>query len=111
MSTSAIPSISILSFFFTVENVIGARTELVNAEDEDGLVDLKAEDLGLDERERLAVDLDQTFTSLFEKHQYRCFVGSIMRRELRVWYVPCSARRLYGAVSLSISKHGFFKSG
>ena len=41
-----------------------AHTELVNAEDQDWLVDLEAEDLWLDERERLAVDLDESFTGL-----------------------------------------------
>ena len=40
------------------------RTELVEAEDEQRLVDLEAEDLGLDEREGLAVDLDEAFAGL-----------------------------------------------
>lgn len=40
------------------------RTELVEAEDQDGLVDLEAEDLGLDEGKRLSVDLDESLTSL-----------------------------------------------
>ena len=40
------------------------RTEFVKSEHEDGLVDLEAQDLGLDERERLAVDLDESFTGL-----------------------------------------------
>jgi hypothetical protein len=40
------------------------RTEFVNAEDQDGLVDLEAQDLGLDEGEWLSVDLDETFTGL-----------------------------------------------
>ena len=43
---------------------IGLRTELVEAEDQDGLVNLEAEDLGLDEGKRLSVDLDETLTSL-----------------------------------------------
>lgn len=38
--------------------------ELVNTEDEDRLVDLEPQDFGLDEGERLSVDLDQTFTGL-----------------------------------------------
>ena len=41
-----------------------SRTELVEAEDEDGLVDLEAQDLRLNERKRLAVDLDQTLALL-----------------------------------------------
>lgn len=40
------------------------HTELVNAEDQNGLVDLEAEDLWLDERERLAVDLDESLSGL-----------------------------------------------
>jgi hypothetical protein len=44
----------------------GLRTELVEAEDQDGLVDLEAEDLGLDEGKRLSVDLDETLTGLRE---------------------------------------------
>jgi hypothetical protein len=40
------------------------RTELVNTEDEDGLVDLKSQDLGLDKGKRLSVDLDETLSGL-----------------------------------------------
>jgi hypothetical protein len=40
------------------------RTELVNAEDQDGLVDLESQDLGLDKGKRLSVDLDETLTGL-----------------------------------------------
>lgn len=40
------------------------RTEFVNTEDQDGLVDLEAQDLGLDEGKRLSVDLDETLTGL-----------------------------------------------
>jgi hypothetical protein len=42
----------------------GLRTELVEAEDQDGLVDLEAKDLGLDEGKGLSVDLDETLTGL-----------------------------------------------
>lgn len=38
--------------------------ELVEADNEEGLVDLESQDLGLDEVERLAVHLDESFTSL-----------------------------------------------
>ena len=41
-----------------------SRTELVETEDEERLVDLEAEDLRLNERKRLAVDLDQTLALL-----------------------------------------------
>lgn len=44
----------------------GVHTELVEAEDQDGLVDLEAEDLGLDKGKGLSVDLDETLTSLCE---------------------------------------------
>ena len=39
-------------------------TKLVKAEKEDWLVDLESQDLWLDERKRLAVDLDQAFALL-----------------------------------------------
>lgn len=62
----------------------GARTELVNAEDQDGLVDLEAEDLGLDELKGLAVDLDETLTglrysSVSNSQSIRVFFGGIAR--------------------------------
>jgi hypothetical protein len=38
--------------------------ELVEADNEEGLVDLEAQDLGLNELQRAAVDLDQALTSL-----------------------------------------------
>ena len=46
------------------------RTELVKTKDEDGLVDLEAQDLGLDKGKRLSVDLDETLTSLFILREY-----------------------------------------
>ena len=46
------------------------RTELVKAEDEDGLVDLEAQDLGLDQGKRLSVDLDEALTSLELSREY-----------------------------------------
>lgn len=42
----------------------GRRTELVEAEEKDGLVDLEAKDGGLDEAQGLAVDLDKALTLL-----------------------------------------------
>jgi hypothetical protein len=40
------------------------HTELVHADDQDGLVDLESQRLGLDQVEGLAVDLDEAFTGL-----------------------------------------------
>jgi hypothetical protein len=53
---------------------VGVRTELVEAEDEDGLVDLEAEDLGLDKGKGLSVDLDKTLTGLCDASSVRCAV-------------------------------------
>lgn len=59
----------------------GVRTELVKTEDQDGLVDLEAQDLGLDKGKRLSVDLDETLTSLLHDCYY---IVSIARaRSLR----------------------------
>ena len=41
-----------------------AHTELVEAEDKDRLVDLESQDLRLDKRQRLAVDLDEALARL-----------------------------------------------
>jgi hypothetical protein len=65
MSTSAVSNYINMRVLVVKGRVSrGARTELVNAEDQDGLVDLEAQDLGLDELERLSVDLDESFTGL-----------------------------------------------
>lgn len=77
-----------------------ARTELVNAEDEDGLVDLEAEDLRLDERERLSVDLDEALASLDISVQYDSRHGSWLR------CVPCSGRPLGHVSFLRYTIHG-----
>jgi hypothetical protein len=55
------------------------RTELVNAEDQDGLVDLESQDLGLDQGKRLSVDLDQTLSGLDSHGEY------IVRMRARSW--------------------------
>lgn len=47
--------------------------ELVSADDQERLVDLEAEDLRLDQAERLAVDLDETLALLLIK-QFSAFV-------------------------------------
>lgn len=41
------------------------RTELVNTKDQDRLVDLESQNLGLDEGKRLSVDLDETLSGLY----------------------------------------------
>jgi hypothetical protein len=41
------------------------RTELVNAEDQDWLVDLESEDFRLNQGKRLSVDLDETLSGLY----------------------------------------------
>lgn len=58
---------------------MGARTELVNAEDQDGLVDLEAQDLGLYEGEGLSVDLNEALASLDISVQYDSRHGSWLR--------------------------------
>ena len=40
------------------------RTELVNSENQNGLIDLESEDLRLDEGQRLSVDLDEALSGL-----------------------------------------------
>lgn len=45
-------------------SIAGTRTELVETEKEDGLVDLEAQDGGLDEAQGLAVDLDEALAGL-----------------------------------------------
>lgn len=46
------------------------RTELVNTEDQDRLVDLESQDLGLDQGKRLSVDLDETLSGLENQCEY-----------------------------------------
>ena len=63
MSTSAVGAVS-TSPPCARCGFLRVRTEFVEAEDEHGLVDLESQDLGLDERKRLSVDLDEALTSL-----------------------------------------------
>lgn len=46
------------------------RTELVNTEDQDGLVDLESQNLGLDKGKRLSVNLDETLSGLYIHRKY-----------------------------------------
>jgi hypothetical protein len=41
------------------------RTELVNTKDQDGLVNLESQNLGLDKGKRLSVNLDETLSGLY----------------------------------------------
>ena len=66
------------------------RTELVNAEDEDGLVDLESQDLGLDQGKRLSVDLDQTLTGL----NNTVSISFACAFDRGSGGVPCSGRQL-----------------
>ena len=57
--------LSIASHFFLPRFPLSdTRTELVQTEEEDGLVDLEAQDSGLDEAQGLAVDLDEALALL-----------------------------------------------
>ena len=89
------------------------RTELVEAEDEDGLVDLEAEDLGLDKGKGLSVDLDKTLTGLCDAASVRCavvFACALLRwrsRSRRLRSVPCSGRQRWRSSSCrSIARIG-----
>jgi len=85
------------------------RTELVHADDQDGLVDLESQRLGLDKVEGLAVDLDESFTGLYVSAQYTvscaCGRGS--------GGVPCSGRQLFNLLATIsiIWRGGAEKSG
>ena len=85
------------------------RTELVHADDQDGLVDLESQRLGLDEVEGLAVDLDKSFTGLYISAQYT--VSRACGRG--VGGVPCSGRQLFTrlATILTLRAAGAGKSG
>jgi hypothetical protein len=61
------------------------HTELVEAEDEQRLVDLEAQDLRLDEGQRLSVDLDQTLP--FLQCPSAVFLVGVKGR------MPCSGQR------------------
>ena len=77
--------------------------ELVETSNQEGLVDLESEDLRLDEVERLSVDLDESFTSLFPPCQHSIppcvFVVSSSLSYLAV----CDGGSYSGSVSISLS--------
>lgn len=68
------------------------RTELVNTEDQDGLVDLESQDLGLDEGKRLSVNLDETLSGLNNQSKHRVQFSRV--RSVGSACVPCSGRQL-----------------
>lgn len=86
MSTSAVGIVSaVTSGAEGLWMVWCVRTELVNAEDQDGLVDLEAQELGLHERERLSVDFDKSFAGL--KYLYSVYCFSCVRSWHRMLYL------------------------
>ena len=64
--------------------------ELVETNNEEGLVDLESQDLGLDEVERFAVDLNKSLTGLIPSCQYSDF--SSCHHCIAHSFVPCSGR-------------------
>jgi len=58
--------------------------ELVEADDEEGLVDLEAEDLRLNELQRTAVDLDEALASLFRAKSALLFLAGSLR--IATWH-------------------------
>ena len=61
-------------------------SEFVETNNQEGFVNLESQDLGLDEIERLSVDLDDSFTGLFPSCQYSILLLLVML------FVPCSGR-------------------
>ena len=68
------------------------RTELVNTEDQDGLVDLESEDLRLDEGQRLSVDLDEALAGLKIDCEYWGF-GCVSSAALEMYLAVCDGCR------------------
>jgi hypothetical protein len=62
--------------------------EFVETDCQEGFVDLKSQDLGLDEVERLSVDLNETLSCLFPSCQF-----SLPPSDVFELFVPCSGRR------------------
>ena len=60
----ALPCSPSLPTFSSLASLSDTRTELVQTEEEDGLVDLEAQNLGLDKAQGLAVDLDEALALL-----------------------------------------------
>jgi hypothetical protein len=88
------------------------RTELVKAKDQDGLVDLEPEDLGLNELEGLSVNLDETLsglavgdscTALAHIQQQKYLSGG--RCELRGWTSRMSGVRTGRGLLLAEALH------
>jgi hypothetical protein len=93
MSTSAARTVSMFvsSLSSVFSRVVSLRTELVSAEDQDGLVDLESQDLGLDEGERLSVNLDKTLAGLLNRCKYTVRLRVSI---VGIACVPCSGRQL-----------------
>lgn len=86
---------------------MGVRTELVNSEDQDGLVDLESKDLGLDEGKRLSVDLNDALSGL-EKTVSIVFECALDRGS---GCVPCSGRQLLAKLLALLIQHGDLAGG
>jgi hypothetical protein len=64
--------------------------ELVETNDQEGLVDLESQDLWLDEVERLSVDLNESLSCLFPICQFLSFI--FLLSCVVESFVPCSGR-------------------
>lgn len=82
----------------------GRRTELVETEEKDGLVDLEAKDGGLDEAQRLAVDLDEALALLAVCDSS----GSLLLAEA---LDGLNGRHFCGCVTREVSKGRFGRGG
>jgi hypothetical protein len=58
--------------------------KFVETDKQDGFIDLESQDLGLDETERLSIDLDESLTCLFPSCQYPHSLALLYRSYLAV---------------------------
>jgi hypothetical protein len=65
--------------------------ELLETNDEEGLVDLESQDLGLDKIERLSVDLNESLAGLFSTLSAFCPPCAVYF--MIAEFIPCSGRR------------------
>ena len=84
--------------------ISGTRTELVETEKENGLVDLEAKDGGLDEGQGLAVDLDEALAGL----AVRDSGGRLLLAEA---LDGLNGRHFCGCVTRGVSKGRFGRGG
>lgn len=67
--------------------------ELLEANDEEGFVDLVSQDLWLNEVEGLAVNLDESFSCLFPPYCQYASIAPVCAWVSYRSFVPCSGRR------------------